>query len=151
MLADQVMTHLAECTDGGVVLLASTEQGSGGYGRVVVDPWDEIEVRMFGWPRLTPGRPEEETGAVAAMLRLGFEFDGTDWVWSRAFLPQWLPVAAYAVDRALIDAWSVLAGTWSECLVDIRTLPFETVVDIAAGRCCERCGTDCTGTHGDWP
>jgi len=79
IVADRVLGALStsEGADA-VMMLASTEEGCGGYGCVVVDPWESIEVRCFGWPRLEPGNPTVEPAAVASLLRLGFVFDGTD-------------------------------------------------------------------------
>ncbi len=147
MLADQMLNKLAECDDGGVLMLAATEAGCGAYGRLIFDPWSSIEVRMFGWPRLTPGHADEDTASVAAMLRLGFVYDGTDWVWERPFLAALLPVAAHAAGRALAEAWTVTDGDWTECLFAFHLLPREHVIEIADGKRCERCADSCAQVH----
>ena len=147
MLADQMLSELVTCDDGGVLMLAASEDGCGAYGRIIVDPFGLIEVRMFGWLRLTPGDAEEDVAAVGAMLRLGFVYDGTDWVWTRGFAEVLVPVAAHAAGRALAEAWSINDGNWTECLVAFHLLEREHVIEIAQGHRCERCADCCGRVH----
>jgi hypothetical protein len=146
MITDLVLELLLEDPEGAVVMLAASDPECGAYGRVTVDPGSVIEVRMFGWPRLTPGHPEEVVGAVGAVLRLGFVYDGRDWVWSKPYMPALLPVAAHAVRRALAEAWEIVNGTWSECLLHVRVLEPAEVEALAKGSACDRClDGECAG------
>ena len=95
----------------------------------VHDPCDSIEVRMFGWDRLTPGSVEEHTPAIAALLRNRFVFDGDDWVWRRSFTVPMVPVAAHLFALTLIDTWDIHPGSVEESLLATGTIP----------RACERC------------
>ncbi len=126
-----------------VVMLGSTEEGCGGYGRLVIDPWAAIEVRFFGWPMLVPGGDGERPDSSAAMRRLGFGFDGTDWVWRKSFLPQLVPVAAHVAVRAMAEAWMIGEGE-ADGLVQVYPLDLGEVALIASGLACERCAAGCT-------
>ncbi len=120
-VADRVLEAVSENElPVSVVMLASREEDCGGYGRVVIDPWETIEVRFFGWPILTPGHAEERVGAISAMLRLGFVFNGADWIWRKVFVWGLVPVAAHAAARALAEAWTI-SEPEVERLVDIRS------------------------------
>ncbi len=121
-----------------VVMLSSAEKGCGAYGRAVIDPWETIEVRFFGWPILTPGGIEERPSALAALLRLGFMFDGADWVWRKAFVPAVVPVAAHAAARALVEAWSISEPDVDR-LVDVKVLDLDEAAQVACGSACARC------------
>ena len=123
--------------------LASAEEACGAYGRVVVAPDHHVEARMFGWPRLTPGDEYEAVSAIAAMLRLGFVYDGTDWIWSRPFLPALVPVAAHAASRAMAEAWEIVEGTSSELLLSVHLLTDNEIAGIVDGSRCEGCANGC--------
>jgi len=143
LLADLILQLLVDRPEGGVVQLASAEEACGAYGRVVVAPDHHVEARMFGWPRLTPGDEYEAVSAIAAMLRLGFVYDGTDWIWSRPFLPALVPVAAHAASRAMAEAWEIVEGTSSELLVSVHLLTNDEIAGIVDGSRCERCANGC--------
>lgn len=148
LMADRILLAVAVLDRGsGVILLASTEDGCGGYGRISIDPWSSIEVRMFGWPMLTPGHTDESPKAIGAMLRLGFVYDGVDWLWQRPFMPQLVPVAAHATGRALAEAWTIIGGIETSRLVEVRVLDTEVVDRMAAAETCGRCAAECVG-HG---
>jgi hypothetical protein len=147
VIAEQVLDQIAGAPSGCVIMLASTEEGCGAYGRVVVDPWEALDVTMFGWPKLTPGDPDEDPAAVGTMLRLGFRYDGTDWTWRRPFHPALVAVAAHAVSRALAEVWQVVGGTSSESLVWVHRLGPAHLAALTDG-CCERCVSSCGDDHG---
>lgn len=149
--ADRLLEIVAQQPDGCVVMLTSTEQGCGAYGRVSIDTWNSIEVRFFGWPRLVPDDASEALHATEALERMGFRFDGTDWVWRRAFDPRLVPVAAHAAQRGLSEAWSLQPGGADDRLVDFRLLDTSEVLSVAAGSLCAWCAGDCSGSepHGE--
>lgn len=149
--ADRLLEIVAQQPDGCVVMLTSTEQGCGAYGRVSIDTWNSIEVRFFGWPRLVPDDASEALHATEALERMGFRFDGTDWVWRRAFDPRLVPVAAHAAQRGLSEAWSLQPGGVDDRLVDFRLLDTSEVLSVAAGSLCAWCAGDCSGSepHGE--
>lgn len=146
MFAAQILTTLSEHSDGGAVMVATTEEGCGGYGRLIVEPWSFIEARMFGWPMLDPGSREVHNGHIRSMLQLGFVFDGTDWVWRRDFVPELVPVAAHAVERALLEVWQLQSGTVASRQVEIRCLTADELAGIIDGTTCDRCLGPCTHT-----
>jgi hypothetical protein len=143
MYADRIISALNECQSGGAVLIATAEDGAGGYGRVVVDPWSTIEVRIFGWPMLDPADGEVHNGHLLTLMRLGFQFDGIDWVWQRRYMSALVPVAAHAADRALLEVWQLAAGTRAASLVEIRVLSEIELAAITDGSACDRCLSEC--------
>ena len=148
-LAEQLLALVDAEPDGTVILLGSTHTGSGGYGLLSVDPYSTttcgITVRMFGWPRLTPGHEAQSVSAISAMAADGFSFNGADWMWARPYRPELVVVAAYAVQRALADGWAMI-GTDVGRLV--RPLPLDAgdLALMAANVVCSRCVGDCC-TH----
>lgn len=142
--ADRILELIAGQPDGCVVMFDSTEGGCGGYGRLAVDPDGVIELRMFGWPRLTPGAPDADVESIVPLARSGLRFDGTDWVWLHAYDPRLVPVAAHAAQRAIADGWHLLAGQWSEVFIKFRLLDPTEVASIAEGSLCAWCAGDCT-------
>lgn len=146
--ADRILSIVADRPDGCVVMFASTEDGCGSYGRLSVDPWNSIEVRFFGWPRLVPDDPLEELPATETLERMGFRFDGTDWVWRRAYDPRLVPVAAHASQRGLIETWKLRPGPEGDALLTFRALDTSEVLSVAAGSLCAWCVGDCTEQRG---
>ena len=116
---------LESCCDlpaeGGRVWVGCSTPDTGGYGLVTISSWPGIEVRMFGWDRLTPGSPCEHTPAIASLLRHTFVFDGADWVWRRPLTTAMVPVAAHLLARALADAWAIVPGA-DEKLLDVHAI-----------------------------
>ena len=127
-------------------MIATADEGSGGYGRVVVDPCSTIEVRIFGWPMLDPADREVNNGHLLTMMRLGFQFDGIDWVWQRRYMSALVPVAAHAANRALLEVWLLAAGTRAANLVEIRGLTDDELAAITDGAACDRCLIACHHT-----
>lgn len=143
MFAITMLEELHRLPDGGAVIVGTTEEGCGGYGRLIVDPWSYVEARLFGWPTLDPASNEVHVGHVRSMMQLGFEFDGTDWVWRRAFVPELVPVAAHAVERALLEVWELQVGTRAASMVHIRALTDDELAAVVAGTSCTRCLGPC--------
>lgn len=142
--ADRMLAIVAGQPDGCVVMLSSTEGGCGSYGRLSIDPCNTVEVRFFGWPRVVPGDPLEDTVATEALERIGLRFDGTDWVWVRAYDPRLVPVAAHAAQRSISEAWNLHPGGSGEAFITFRLLDTSEVLSIAAGSLCAWCAGDCT-------
>jgi len=147
VLADRLLRELARHPGDAAILVCPTAPGHGAYGRLAVCPIDAVEARLFGWPRLSPGHPDEVPAAIGAMLRLGFGFDGTDWVWRRNFRPELVPVAAHALGRALAEAWHLGAHPADERLVTLRPLDHHELAAMAEGIQCERCAQQCGRVH----
>lgn len=144
MFASDIIDELQQNPAGGAVMVTTTEEGCGGYGRLVVDTWSFIEARMFGWPMLDPGHGDAHNGHIRSLMQLGFTFDGTDWVWRRDFVPELVPVAAHAVERALLEVWELQAGTSAARNVAIRRLTDDELAGILDGSTCDRCLGPCT-------
>lgn len=149
VLADALLALAAQEPDGAVILLGSATPGAGGYGRLSIDPYGDIELRLFGWPRLTPGHDHHVADATAALARDSFSFDGRDWVWRRPYRALLVPVAAYAAQRALADGWLVVAD-------DLASMVRPILLDIVdhalveSGVVCGRCiGDMCVGVPHD--
>jgi hypothetical protein len=156
LLADLILDLLRDRPEGAALQYASTEEACGGYGRMLVVPGGEhlehqggIEVRIFGWPRLTPGDEYEEVASVAAMLRLGFVYDGHDWTWRRPFMPTLVPVAAHAMSRAMAEAWQIVEGDPTELLVHIHLLDADEIRGMVDGSRCDRCTDQCGRVHAE--
>lgn len=147
-IADRLLHLVSQQPDACVVIFGSPEGGCGAYGRLGVDTWNSIEVRFFGWPRLVPGDELEEVEAVEALRRSGFRFDGTDWVWTRAYDPRLVPVAAHASQRVLAESWSIRAGCSGDSFLTLRLLDTSEVLAVAAGTLCAWCVGDCTERWG---
>jgi hypothetical protein len=147
VLADRLLSELAHHTSDAALLVSPTAPGHGAYGRLAVCPSEAIEARLFGWPRLLPGHPDEVPAAIGVMLHLGFGFDGTDWVWRRPFRPELVPVAAHALGRAMAEAWHIGAHPADERQIVVRHLADHEVAAMAAGIQCERCAHDCGRVH----
>lgn len=141
--ADRILALAVDQPDGCVVMIETTEQGCGGYGRLSIDAWRTIELRLFGWPRLVPGDDEVDDAAVESLRRLGLSFDGTDWVWTQPYMAELVPVAAHAAQRAISEVWHLHPGHWTDGLVRFRLLDMSEVIAVAAGALCERCVGDC--------
>lgn len=149
VLADQLLALVAQHPDGVVILLGSTRPGTGGYGQLSVDPYGELEVRLFGWPRLTPGHAQHVETATSALAHDGFEFDGRDWVWRRGYRSVLVPVAAYAAQRALADGWLVVVEDLASMVRPI-VLDLGDLALVEAGVVCGRCiGDACMGVPHD--
>jgi len=159
LLADLILELLHDHPEGAALQFASTEEACGGYGRMLIDPAADpddaddhpagIEARIFGWPRLTPGDEHERVGAVAAMLRLGFVYDGRDWTWRRPYMPALVPVAAHAMSRAMAEAWEIVEGDPSGLLVHIHLLEADEIKGMLDGSRCDRCTEQCGRVHAE--
>lgn len=143
MYTDRIIKALNDCPTGGAVMLATTEEGCGGYGRVWVDETGSIEARVFGWPMLDPGDASALNSHLETLLRLGFEWDGNDWVWTRRFRPELVPVAAHAASRALLEVWELAPGTTASRMFTVHDITADELMGMALGSTCERCVGPC--------
>lgn len=146
LLADRLLEFVYANLDGVSVMIASTVEGTGAYGRLTVDPLHSTEVRLFGWPRLQLRSPQADRSAIASLLRLGFVHLDGDWVWRSAPLPELVPVAAHAAQRALAEAWQIPPQEATPEHIRLYALDGVEIMLIASGVLCSWCADgECPG------